>query len=211
MGLVALWHVKSLLLPVRVQTHIPCTGIQILNHWTTREVPMSFSVCFWGITDLEHCVSSQVHNIIIQYFCPLQNNYYGESSYCLSLYKDLCLLAGGPSINKLEGGFQNVTCQHWCPCSRICCCCSVTKSCLTLCNPMDCSTPGFPVPCSRMSSPKWLLSASVSPRWVPVASCRSWRFSKISKWVWTRHFSNCFCSGSRKMWWPLSSPRSKPH
>ena len=28
----------------------------------------------------------------------------------------------------------------------ICCCsCSVAQSCLTLCNPMDCSTPGFPV------------------------------------------------------------------
>ena len=27
-----------------------------------------------------------------------------------------------------------------------CCCCSVTKSCLTLCDPMDCSMPGFPVP-----------------------------------------------------------------
>ena len=26
-----------------------------------------------------------------------------------------------------------------------CCCCSVTHSCLTHCNPMDCSTPGFPV------------------------------------------------------------------
>ena len=25
------------------------------------------------------------------------------------------------------------------------CCCSVTKLCLILCNPMDCSTPGFPV------------------------------------------------------------------
>ena len=25
------------------------------------------------------------------------------------------------------------------------CCCSVSKSCLTLCNPVDCSTPGFPV------------------------------------------------------------------
>ena len=25
------------------------------------------------------------------------------------------------------------------------CCCSVTKLCLTLCKPMDCSTPGFPV------------------------------------------------------------------
>ena len=24
-------------------------------------------------------------------------------------------------------------------------CCSVTKSCLTLCDPMDCSTPGFPI------------------------------------------------------------------
>ena len=26
-----------------------------------------------------------------------------------------------------------------------CCCCSVTKLCLTLCDPMNCSTPGFPV------------------------------------------------------------------
>ena len=26
-----------------------------------------------------------------------------------------------------------------------CCCCLVVKLCLTLCNPMDCSTPGFPV------------------------------------------------------------------
>ena len=27
----------------------------------------------------------------------------------------------------------------------ICCCCSVVQSCLALCNPIDCSTPGFPV------------------------------------------------------------------
>ena len=26
-----------------------------------------------------------------------------------------------------------------------CCCCSVAKLCMILCNPMDCSTPGFPV------------------------------------------------------------------
>ena len=26
-----------------------------------------------------------------------------------------------------------------------CCCCSVAQSCPTLCNPMACSTPGFPV------------------------------------------------------------------
>ena len=28
---------------------------------------------------------------------------------------------------------------------NLCCCCLGVKSCLTLCNPMDCSTPGFPV------------------------------------------------------------------
>ena len=27
-----------------------------------------------------------------------------------------------------------------------CCCCSVAKSCLSLCDPMDCSMPGLPVP-----------------------------------------------------------------
>ena len=32
----------------------------------------------------------------------------------------------------------------WSRCSY-CWCCSVTKSCLTLCNPVDYSTPGFPV------------------------------------------------------------------
>ena len=32
------------------------------------------------------------------------------------------------------------------PCMRNCCCCSVAKLCLTLCNPMDCSTPGLPAP-----------------------------------------------------------------
>ena len=30
-------------------------------------------------------------------------------------------------------------------CSLLCCCCSVTKSCPTLWDPMDCSTPGFSV------------------------------------------------------------------
>ena len=28
---------------------------------------------------------------------------------------------------------------------QICCCCSVAQWCLALCNPMDCSMPGFPV------------------------------------------------------------------
>ena len=29
--------------------------------------------------------------------------------------------------------------------SCFCCCCSVAQLCLTLCDPMDCSSPGFPV------------------------------------------------------------------
>ena len=33
--------------------------------------------------------------------------------------------------------------QHLQP--SLCCCCSVTQSCLTLCDPKDCSMPGFPV------------------------------------------------------------------
>ena len=41
------------------------------------------------------------------------------------------------------------------------CCCLVTKSCLTLCDPMDCSTPGLPV---RHQLPVYSNSCSLS-RW----------------------------------------------
>ena len=37
--------------------------------------------------------------------------------------------------------FILLTVQHY----FCCCCCSVTQLCLTLCNSMDCSMPGFPV------------------------------------------------------------------
>ena len=40
-----------------------------------------------------------------------------------------------------------------------CCCCSVTKSCLILCNPMDCSMPGFPIL-------HYLTNAQTRVRWV---------------------------------------------
>ena len=41
--------------------------------------------------------------------------------------------------------FQTVL-KPWTWISSCCCCCSIAKLCLTLCNPMVCSTPGFPVP-----------------------------------------------------------------
>ena len=44
------------------------------------------------------------------------------------------------SRSQLTSGSMN---QHaWCPCARVC---LVTQSCLTLCNPMDCSLLGSPV------------------------------------------------------------------
>ena len=42
-----------------------------------------------------------------------------------------------------------------------CCCCSVTKSRLTLCDPMDCSTPGLPVPHHLHGVPKFTSTESV--------------------------------------------------
>ena len=45
----------------------------------------------------------------------------------------------------------------------ICCCCWVDQSCLTLCNAMDCSTPGLPVPHHLRSLPKFMSTASVMP------------------------------------------------
>ena len=48
-----------------------------------------------------------------------------------------------------------------------CCCCSVAQSCLTLCDSMDCSTPGFPVhhhlPVNHLY--KYIKSKKYSPRY----------------------------------------------
>ena len=43
------------------------------------------------------------------------------------------------------------------------CCSSVTQSCLTLCDPMDCSTPGFPSFTNSQSLLKFMSIESVTP------------------------------------------------
>ena len=45
----------------------------------------------------------------------------------------------------------------------LCRCCSVVQSCLTLCDPMDCSMPGFLSITNSWSSPKLMLIESVMP------------------------------------------------
>ena len=44
-----------------------------------------------------------------------------------------------------------------------CCCCSVTQTCPTLCNPMDCSTSGFPVLHQLLNLLKLMSIESVMP------------------------------------------------
>ena len=54
-------------------------------------------------------------------------------------------------------------------------CCSVAQSCLTLCDPMDCSRPPCPSPSPRVCSNSCLLSQSchptISSSVVPFSSC----------------------------------------
>ena len=50
---------------------------------------------------------------------------------------------------KLHEATDHIFLNHYTPSDQqkclLCSCCSVAKSCSTLCNPMDCSTPRFPV------------------------------------------------------------------
>ena len=58
-----------------------------------------------------------------------------------------------------------------------CNCCSVAKWCLVFCDPMDCSTPGFPVlsPAPEVCSDSWALSwwchQTISSSVTPCSSC----------------------------------------
>ena len=100
----------------------------------------------------------------------------------------------------------------WFPSLRFCGCCSVTQSCPALCDPMDCSTPGFPVlhlefahvhgvddaiqPSCPLSPPSPLLEPRVVPerdskkgRWcsVPEPETQGW-----ARNLWWRGNSEAF-------------------
>ena len=88
---------------------------------------------------------------------------------------------------------------------KSCSCCSVTHSCPTLCDLMDCSMPGFPVlhhlpnscPLSRWCHPT--ISASV----VPFSSCKWWGLWQIENLL-LLHLKEqmllCFC-WEVPLWW----------
>ena len=60
--------------------------------------------------------------------------------YILSLL-DSFLFRSHSSLSKVPCAIQDVFIKK----KNLFCCCSVTKLCLTLCNPVDCITPGSPV------------------------------------------------------------------
>ena len=82
--------------------------------------------------------------------CPHQEltSLPGIAMFLLSLIILLCCSLGsvGPIPAPITGHGTRFAKQqsvlHLWP---LCCCFSVTKSCLTLCDPMDCRTPGLPV------------------------------------------------------------------
>ena len=89
-----------------------------------------------GVGDGQGGLAAAIHGVAKSW---TRLNYWTELNwrfcqiFLLSLY---CINYEIPSYI-----FILLTVQHY----FCCCCCSVTQLCLTLCNSMDCSTPGFPV------------------------------------------------------------------
>ena len=59
---------------------------------------------------------------------------------------------------------------------HFCCCCSFAQSCLTFCNPMDCSTLGFPVlhhllDPAQTHALSWWCPPTISSSLIPFSSC----------------------------------------
>ena len=78
------------------------------------------------------------------FYPRLQGRIYKQSKFFLITivsFLFLSLLQHFPSQVQND---RNICTRYFIHFGKLCCCCSVAKSCLTLCDPMDCSTPGFP-------------------------------------------------------------------
>ena len=90
-----------------------------------------------------------------------------------------------------------------------CCCCSVTQSCPTLCNPMDCSMPGFLVHLQLLELAQKLMSIkSVMPS-NHLILCRPLLLSSVFPSI--RAFSNelALCIRWPKYWSVSISPSNE--
>ena len=94
------------------------------------------------------------HNLIKSYLVitlhaiHLEGNASGKTLCCLWRVKHTHRILLNVELHQIPG-IKRYCVNHkvnWSEAESICCCCLVAKSCPTLCNPMDCSTPGLPVP-----------------------------------------------------------------
>ena len=81
-----------------------------------------------------------------------------------------------------------------------CCCCSVAKLCLTLWDPVHCSTPGLPVP---SPTPRACLNSSQLSQWChPAISCSVVPLSSSLQFFpasWSFPVSHFFASGGQNI------------
>ena len=88
-----------------------------------------------------------------------------------------------------------------------CCCCSVAKLCLTLWDPVHCSTPGLPVP---SPTPRACLNSSQLSQWChPAISCSVVPLSSSLQFFpasWSFPVSWLFASGGQSIGASVSAP-----
>ena len=153
LGLVAPWHVGSSW--TRDQTHVPCIGRQILNHWPPKKV--LFLLFFDRICLISLMMSSMHRRFTCICFC--MSLWYwnkGGGDFRFLFCYPLEFMTPASPNSQLDLNPWD-TCFHFSlflyflflfwkssvPFS------SVTQSCLTFCDPMNHSTPGLPVTNSR--------------------------------------------------------------
>ena len=117
----------------------------------------------------------------------LQPDRYSRLNFCC--FKKL------PTLNQFSGDFEELGL-----CNTGYCCCSASKSCLILCDPVDCSMPGFPVlhcfpgVCSNSYPLSWRYHPTISSCVIPYSS---WPQSFLA----SEYFlvSQLFASGSQSI------------
>ena len=92
-GLAAPWHVGSSW--TRARTHVPCIGRQILNHCTTREVPMLSYLQFLFYT-LWSCLLDLAFKKYLSFFCIHKKENTGKTN-CFKIFLS-CLHIQSPSL-----------------------------------------------------------------------------------------------------------------
>ena len=87
-----------------------------------------------------------------------------------------------------------LSCLHLLCC---CCCFPVTKLCPALCDPMDCSMPGVPVPHHLLSLPKFMSIESVNPSNHFILCCSLLLLPSVFSSIRVFSMSQFFASGGQ--------------